>query len=106
MVFASLAVLNCLQCVFIIMYYTWIYKIDNYIQEPSDELSSFQYVFQTTNVLSFIVNFFMMIQLFSVMNSFIKIFSHHHGRTQIILTKILLVVVLAFLTIGKVCMYI
>ena len=88
------------------MFYSWIYKIDNYMKDPSEELSTFQYVFQTTNALSFIVNFFMMIQLFSVMNSFIEIFSHHHGRIQIILTRVLLVVILAFLTIGKVCMYI
>jgi hypothetical protein len=109
-VYASLFSLNLLQLVFVVYFYIWIYDIDEDIEKgiapDTRDFNGLKVIYIVTNVLSFIVNITMMKELFSVMRSYIDIFSHHHGKCKIIASKVALVLVIMVFVVGKLCMYI
>ena len=109
-VYASLFSLNLLQLVFVVYFYIWIYDIDEDVEKgiapDTRDFNGLKVIYIVTNVLSFIVNIAMMKELFSVMRSYIDIFSHHHGKYKIIASKVALVLVIMTFVVGKLCMYI
>lgn len=109
-VYASLFSLNLLQLVFVVYFYIWIYDIDEDVEKgiapDTRDFNGLKVIYIVTNVLSFIVNIAMMKELFSVMRSYIDIFSHHHGKCKIIASKVALVLVIMTFVVGKLCMYI